>query len=67
MNDICRRYDDIILLLYDGAIWRKSKELEITDKIRTAHILSYTPKTNPIGQILKQIRSIGFKTVMKEE
>ena len=47
MNDICRRYDDIILLLYDGAIWRKSKELEITDKIRTAHILSYTPKKTP--------------------
>lgn len=53
--------DDIIILVCDGASWHKSKGLNIPENIVIMHIPAYTPEMNPIEQIWKQIRSMGFK------
>ena len=53
--------DDIILLVCDGAAWHKSKALHCPENIQLLSILSYTPEMNPIEQIWKQIRLMGFR------
>ena len=40
--------------------WNKSKNLKISGNIILTHILPYTSKMNPIEQIWKQIRQMGF-------
>lgn len=52
--------EDIIVLVCDGAVWHKSKGLNIQKNIKILHIPPYTPEMNPIEQIWKQIRQIGF-------
>jgi putative transposase len=52
--------DDIIVLVCDGAGWHKSKTLKIPTNIRIINIPPYTPEMNPIEQIWKEIRKIGF-------
>ena len=53
--------DDIVLLCCDGAAWHKSKMLDVPENIVLFYIPPYTPETNPIGQIWKEIRKLGFK------
>ena len=53
--------EDKILLVCDGASWHKSKGLKIPENIEIIHIPPYTPEMNPIEQIWKQIRAMGFK------
>ena len=53
--------DDIILLICDGASWHKSKGLKIPQNIVISNIPPYTPEMNPIEQICKQLRKMGFK------
>ena len=53
--------EDQILMVCDGASWHKSKGLEVPDNITLLHIPPYTPEMNPIEQIWKQLRSMGFK------
>lgn len=53
--------DDIILLICDGASWHKSKGLKIPQNIVISNIPPYTPEMNPIEQIWKQLRQMGFK------
>ena len=53
--------DDVILLCCDGAAWHRSKSLEIPENIILFHIPPYTPEMNPIEQIWKEIRKIGFR------
>lgn len=53
--------DDIVLLCCDGAAWHKSKMLDIPDNIVLFYIPPYTPEMNPIEQIWKEIRKLGFK------
>lgn len=53
--------EDIIILACDGASWHKSKGLEIPENIIIIHIPPYTPEMNPIEQIWKEIRKLGFK------
>ena len=53
--------DDQILLVCDGAAWHKSKGLKIPDNIELLSIPPYTPEMNPIEQIWKQLRSMGFR------
>lgn len=54
--------EDIIVLACDGARWHISKELlEEIENIKIIHIPPYTPEMNPIEQIWKEIRKIGFK------
>ena len=53
--------DDVILLCCDGAAWHKSKGLVVPENITLLNIPPYTPEMNPIEQIWKQLRSMGFK------
>ena len=49
-----------MILVCDGAAWHKSKNLEISGNIIITHISPYTLEMNPIEQIWKQIRQMGF-------
>jgi len=51
----------IVLLCCDGAAWHKSKALEILKNIVLFHIPPYTLEMNPIEQIWKEIRKMGFR------
>lgn len=53
--------DDFILLCCDGAAWHKSATLEIPENIELFFIPPYTPEMNPIEQIWKELRQIGFR------
>ena len=55
-----RFLDDVIILCCDGAAWHKSRALEIPDNIVLFHIPPYTLEMNPIEQIWKELRKIGF-------
>ena len=52
---------DQILLVCDGAAWHKSKGLIVPENITLLHIPPYTPEMNPIEQIWKQLRAMGFR------
>ena len=52
---------DQILLVCDGAAWHKSKTLKVPANITMLGIPPYTPEMNPIEQIWKQLRSMGFR------
>ena len=52
--------DDMIMLFCDGAAWHKSRTLEIPDNIVLFYIPPYTPEMNPIEQVWKELRKIGF-------
>ena len=51
----------MILLCCDGARWHKSSLLKIPDNIELFFISPYTPEMNPIEQIWKELRKMGFK------
>ena len=53
--------DDSLLLCCDGAAWHKSKALELPKNIILFYIPLYTPEMNPIEQIWKEIRKLGFR------
>ena len=53
--------DDIILLCCDGAAWHKSKSLKVPHNIELISIPPYTPEMNPIEQIWKELRKMGFR------
>lgn len=62
LKELSSKYnDDIILLCCDGAAWHKTKSLDIPKNIILFFIPPYTPEMNPIEQIWKEIRKIGFK------
>ena len=62
LNELSKAYpEDQILLVCDGASWHKSKGLKIPGNITLLHIPPYTPEMNPIEQIWKQLRSMGFR------
>ena len=52
---------DKIILVCDGAAWHKSEALKIPENIELIFIPPYTPEMNPIEQIWKKIRKLGFK------
>ncbi|KXB60455.1 transposase [Leptotrichia wadei] len=61
LKELSKTYsEDIMILVCDGAAWHKSKNLEISENIIITHIPPYTPEMNPIEQIWKQIRQMGF-------
>ena len=63
LEELSKTYpEDQILLVCDGASWHKSKGLKIPGNITLLHIPPYTPEMNPIEQIWKQLRAMGFKT-----
>ncbi len=53
--------DDFIVLACDGAAWHKSNGINIPKNIELVFIPPYTPEMNPIEQIWKEIRMIGFR------
>ena len=53
--------DDIILLCCDGAAWHKAAALHCPENVRLFYIPPYTPEMNPIEQIWKEIRKMGFR------
>jgi putative transposase len=53
--------EDTIILVCDGASWHKSKALVVPENIIILHIPPYTPEMNPIEQIWKEIRQVGFR------
>lgn len=62
LRELSNRFsEDYIILCCDGAVWHKSKELEIPENIEICFIPPYTPEMNPIEQIWKEIRKRGFK------
>ena len=62
LAELSKKYpDDLILLVCDGAGWHKSKALICPENIKLLPIPPYTPEMNPIEQIWKQLRSMGFR------
>ena len=53
--------NDIILLAVDNASWHTSKKLTVPNNIHLISLLPYTPELNPIEQVWKEIRKVGFK------
>ena len=52
---------DEILLVCDGASWHRANDLVIPDNIHIVFIPPGTPEMNPIEQIWKEIRKMGFR------
>ena len=48
-------------MVCDGASWHRSKGLKVPENIHLLNIPPYTPEMNPIEQIWKQLRSMGFR------
>ena len=62
LEELSKAYpDDHIILVCDGASWHRSKGLKVPDNITLQRIPPYTPEMNPIEQIWKQLRSMGFR------
>lgn len=62
LKNLSEQYlEDYIILVCDGAAWHKSNELKIPENIEIIFIPPYTPEMNPIEQIWKEIRKIGFR------
>ncbi len=62
LAELAKQYPkDTILLVCDGAAWHRSKTLVCPDNILLLSIPPYTPEMNPIEQIWKQLRSMGFR------
>ena len=62
LQELSKEYpNDIILLCCDGAAWHKSGTLIVPENIRLFYIPPYTPEMNPIEQIWRELRRIGFR------
>ena len=62
LKHISEQYpEDRIILCCDGAAWHKSKVLRVPENIRLFFIPPYTPEMNPIEQIWKELRKMGFR------
>ena len=62
LEELSKQYpEDIILLCCDDAAWHKSKSLRVPENIELFYIPPYTPEMNPIEQIWKELRKLGFR------
>jgi len=62
LEELAKKYpNDKIILCCDGAAWHKAKSLQVPENIQLIFIPPYTPEMNPIEQIWKEIRKIGFR------
>ena len=62
LDELSKQYpDDIILLCCDGAAWHKAGSLHVPENIELFFIPPYTPEMNPIEQIWKELRKMGFR------
>jgi putative transposase len=53
--------NDKIILVCDGAAWHKANALIIPENIRLVFIPPATPEMNPMEQIWKELRKLGFR------
>jgi putative transposase len=53
--------EDKIVFVCDRASWHRAKTLEIPSNILIIYLPPATPEMNPIEQIWKEVRRIGFK------
>ena len=61
LRELSKAYpNDTILLVCDGAAWHKAKALIIPENIQFIFLPPATPEMNPIEQIWKEIRKLGF-------
>lgn len=61
LDGLSKEYsDDFILLVCDGASWHSSSRLAVPENIILTYIPPYTPEMNPIEQVWKEIRALGF-------
>ncbi len=61
LDKLSKQYpDDVILLCCDGAAWHKAGSLRVPENIELFFIPPYTPEMNPIEQIWKELRKMGF-------
>lgn len=61
LKELSKQYpDDFILLCCDGAAWHKASSLCVPENIELFFIPPYTPEMNPIEQIWKELRKMGF-------
>ena len=63
---------DRIVLVCDNAWWHKSRYTKTPEKTTLAFIPPYTPEMNPIEQIWRELRTVGFankyyKTIQEVE
>ena len=62
LSELSKQYpDDMILLCCDGAAWHKAGSLVIPENIELFFIPPYTPEMNPLEQIWKELRRVGFR------
>ena len=62
LEELSKTYpNDYILLPVDGAAWHRSTKLVIPENIRLFFLPPATPEMNPIEQIWKEIRKLGFR------
>jgi putative transposase len=62
LSELSARYpDDVILLVTDGASWHRSEGIQIPENIELFFLPPATPEMNPIEQIWKEIRKLGFR------
>jgi putative transposase len=62
LQELSKEYArDYVLLAVDRASWHRSKTLVVPENIRIFPLLPYTPEMNPIEQIWKELRKLGFK------
>ena len=62
LKELSKQYpEEMILLCCDGAAWHKSKTLQVPENIVLFHIPPYSPEMNPIEQIWKELRKMGFR------
>ena len=62
LEELSKQYpDDMILLCCDGAAWHKSESIQVPENIELFYIPPYTPEMNPIEQIWKELRKLGFR------
>ena len=62
LQELSKKYEnDVVLLCCDGAAWHKSQTLKLPENIELFFIPPYTPEMNPIEQIWKELRKMGFK------
>ena len=67
LSEVSKAYlNDYILLIADGASWHRSKALVIPDNIKILPLPPYTPEMNPIEQIWKELRKLGFRNEVFE-
>ena len=62
LEELSKAYpDDIILLICDGAAWHTTNALSTPENIKLIFLPPATPEMNPIEQIWKGIRKLGFR------